>query len=201
MVNFILGSFYAFPIFSAAWLCQQTSWYRNWCGVQRPASVVHPSLVSIISELMAWISFKFQLLVVLHNTPGCCLDFWKKSFSDYFMTYFFFFFVNIGPYESKRFKTLLLLQITTKIFKPFLNFLPNGPHKTTFGIFDILKIEILTIYFFVFVNMGSNRGKTIQNALPPTNLSLKFSNFSWIFYSIVLTYLRLEFLKFWKLKS
>ncbi len=23
-------------------------------------------------------------------------------------------------------------------------FLPNGPHKTTFGIFEILKIEILT---------------------------------------------------------
>ncbi len=24
-----------------------------------------------------------------------------------------------------------------KVFKLFLNFLPNGPHKTTFGIFEI----------------------------------------------------------------
>ncbi len=31
-----------------------------------------------------------------------------------------------------------------KVFKLFLNFLPNGPHKTMFGIFEILKIEILT---------------------------------------------------------
>ncbi len=31
-----------------------------------------------------------------------------------------------------------------KVFKLFLNFLTNGPHKTTFGIFEILKIEMLT---------------------------------------------------------
>ncbi len=31
-----------------------------------------------------------------------------------------------------------------KVFKLFLNFLPNGRHKTMFGIFEILKIEILT---------------------------------------------------------
>ncbi len=37
-----------------------------------------------------------------------------------------------------------------KAFKLFLNFLPNDPHKTTFGIFDILKTEILMIFFFFF---------------------------------------------------
>ncbi len=31
-----------------------------------------------------------------------------------------------------------------KSFKLFLTFLPNGPHKNTFGIFEILKIEFLT---------------------------------------------------------
>ncbi len=31
-----------------------------------------------------------------------------------------------------------------KVFKLFLNFLPNGPHQTMFGIFEILKIEIFT---------------------------------------------------------
>ena len=34
-----------------------------------------------------------------------------------------------------------------KLFKLLLNFLPNGPHKTTFGIFQILKIKILMIFF------------------------------------------------------
>ncbi len=50
----------------------------------------------------------------------------------------------MGPYGSKNFKTLLLLQIAAESFQPFLNFLPNGPHKSMFGIFEILKIEILT---------------------------------------------------------
>ncbi len=31
-----------------------------------------------------------------------------------------------------------------KVFNFFLNFLPNGPQKIAFGIFEILKIEILT---------------------------------------------------------
>ncbi len=30
-----------------------------------------------------------------------------------------------------------------KVFKLFLNFLPRGPHKTTLGIFEILKMYIL----------------------------------------------------------
>ncbi len=34
-----------------------------------------------------------------------------------------------------------------KVFKLLLLFVRNGTHKTTFGIFEILKIEILTIIF------------------------------------------------------
>ena len=37
-----------------------------------------------------------------------------------------------------------------KAFKLFLNFLPNDAHKNTVGIFEILKIEILIIFFFRF---------------------------------------------------
>ncbi len=44
----------------------------------------------------------------------------------------------MGPHGSENFKTLLLLQIT--VFKLFLNFLPNGPHKPTVVIFEILMI-------------------------------------------------------------
>ncbi len=48
------------------------------------------------------------------------------------------------PNGSKNVKTLLLLQIAAKCLKLVLNFPPNGPHKSIFGIFEILKIEILT---------------------------------------------------------
>ncbi len=38
-----------------------------------------------------------------------------------------------------------------KFIKILLNYLLNGPHKTTFGTFDILKIEILTMVLVVVV--------------------------------------------------
>ena len=40
----------------------------------------------------------------------------------------------------------------------FLNFLPNSPHKTAFGIFDILKIKIL-------MNMGPNGSANFKTLL------------------------------------
>ena len=46
------------------------------------------------------------------------------------------FFVNMGPYGSENFKTLLLLQIAAKVFTLLLNTPSNGPHKPTFGIFE-----------------------------------------------------------------
>ncbi len=36
-----------------------------------------------------------------------------------------------------------------KDLKLILKFLPSGPHKTTFGILEILKIEILTNFIRV----------------------------------------------------
>ncbi len=53
-----------------------------------------------------------------------------------------------------------------KVCKLFLNFLPNGPHKTTFGIFEILKIEILKQILLVSVNMGPNGSESFNT--PPT---------------------------------
>ena len=81
----------------------------------------------------------------------------------------------MGPYGSPYFKTLLSqiafwppeLVVHThlcggnktltrqndksqsKAFKLFVNFLPNGPNRTTFGIFEILIIEISVIFFFL----------------------------------------------------
>ncbi len=45
----------------------------------------------------------------------------------------------MGPNGSENFKTLLLLQIAAKSFELVLNFPPNGPHKSMFGIFEILS--------------------------------------------------------------
>ncbi len=45
----------------------------------------------------------------------------------------------MGAKASKRYSSV---KSQPNVFKLFLNFLPNGPHKTMFGIFEILKIEI-----------------------------------------------------------
>ncbi len=50
-----------------------------------------------------------------------------------------------------------------KVFKLFLNFLPNGPHKNRWGIFEILKIEILTN--FIRFNMGPNGSENFKTLL------------------------------------
>ncbi len=44
----------------------------------------------------------------------------------------------MGAKISKRYSSY---KSQPKVLKLFLNFLSNGPNKTTFGIFEILKIE------------------------------------------------------------
>ncbi len=68
----------------------------------------------------------------------CCgWNKWQLPLANWYISHFiifflflrvFFIFVNMGPYESENYKTLLLLQITAESFQIFLNFLPNGPH-------------------------------------------------------------------------
>ncbi len=53
----------------------------------------------------------------------------------------------MGPNGSENFKTLILLQIAAKELKLLLKFPPNGPRKTTLGIFEILNFRLLTIFF------------------------------------------------------
>ena len=47
----------------------------------------------------------------------------------------------MGAKISKRYSSY---KSQPKVFTLFLNFLPNGPHKIAFGIFETLKIEIFT---------------------------------------------------------
>ncbi len=108
--------------FSSAWLCQQRSW--NW-----NSSVVRPSVHrQSVASIIVWIYFEFsasycmdlfRILVVasLRPYPRTVLNFWKKKrFFFYFFLPIFFISVNMGPHGSKKFKTLLLLQITAKSF-------------------------------------------------------------------------------------
>ncbi len=60
---------------------------------------------------------------------------------------FFSFSLTCDPMGVKISKRYSSYKSQLKAFKLFLNFLPNGPHKTTFGIFEILKIEILMNFF------------------------------------------------------
>ncbi len=53
----------------------------------------------------------------------------KKWFLDFLRMIFVF--INMGPYGSKKFKTLLLPQITFEFFQTFLKFLLSCPHKST----------------------------------------------------------------------
>ena len=70
-----------------------------------------------------------------------------ENFYEYFS-----FSLTLDPMRAKLSKRYSSYKSQPKAFKLFLNFLPNGPHKTS-GIFEILKIEILTIFSF-FLDMG-----------------------------------------------
>ncbi len=73
-------------------------------------SVRRPSVTSITTEVTAWIAFKFQLWLPLVH---------MSSFHFFFLFFriFFFVFVNMGPYGSQNFKTLILPQISFESFQ------------------------------------------------------------------------------------
>ena len=163
-----------------AWLCQQSSWNRNLSVVCRPSSVIgRPSVRPSVSQLSlnlimhAFLS-KFGFCFPWSIRSDVFLIFEKKMVFFFYFIQIFIVFVNMGPYGSPDFKTLLLLQIAAESFQTFLNFLPNGPHENTFGIFEILIIEILTIFFRFH---GTQWEWKFQNATPPTDHSQKLSNF------------------------
>ncbi len=65
------------------------------------------------------------------------------NFENWNLNEFYSFSLTWDPMGVKISKYYYAYKSQPKAFKLVRNFLPNGPHKTTFGIFEILKIEIL----------------------------------------------------------
>ncbi len=60
----------------------------------------------------------------------------------------------MGPYWRKRFKSYFSCISQQEFVKLLLNFLPNGPHKISLGIFEVLKFEFLSFRFLtIFVEI------------------------------------------------
>ncbi len=84
----------------------------------------------------------------------------------------------MGVKISKRYSSY---KSQPKVFKLLLNFVPNGPHKTTFGIFEILKIEILMIFFSLSLTwdpMGAKPSKGYSSLKSVLSLFIFFSELS-----------------------
>ncbi len=119
---------------------QQSSWNGN-------SSVVHPCR----NYLSSWCTDFFQILVVAFLWTirwGNCFYFclFIYLFIYLFILRILFVFFNMGPYGSKNFKTLLLLQIAAGSFQTSPDFFPSGPHKITFVIVEIWKFKLSLIY-------------------------------------------------------
>ena len=97
---------------------------------------IRPSVLrdTIISEPNAQISFTFWLLLPLDHTLG-------GNFFSYFLQIFFVS-VTWDPMAAKISKHSSY-KSQPKALKLFLNFLPSGPHKATFG---ILRASLIGLY-------------------------------------------------------
>ncbi len=121
-------------------------------------SVVRPSVASIIYELIAWTSSNF----------GFCFP-WGICRTHLIVT-------NI--FVTNRLKSYSSLKSLLNPFKLFMNFLLNGPHKSTvlnFWNFDVL---IFQDFSCVFVNMGPYGSQKFKTLLPPQITFESFQNFS-----------------------
>ncbi len=129
--------------------------------VLRPLSVVrrlHFESVLQLSQNLLNV-FRFQVALRLNQGVNWHLFFW-------FCLWLFHFFVNIKPYGSKNFQTLLPPQITFESVQYFSEFSSQwSSQKYFFGFFEKLWVYDFHDLFFVFVNMGPYENQNFTNAL------------------------------------
>ena len=91
--------------------------------------------VAIISEPIVQIPFKFQLWLLLGNTPRHFLT--KKCIFKFFRIFFVSVLTMLtwNPMRATTFKTLLLPQITFESFQTFSEFFQGSSQQYCFGVF------------------------------------------------------------------
>ena len=118
-----------------------------------PQFIRRPSMTQLSLNLMHGCLSNFGCCFPQANYARTLFEFKKNVFFFLFFLRIFLAFVNIGPYGNGNFKTLLLTTNRRQTFeialKRFLNFLPNVPHKTTFGIFEIEILMNLSLCLII----------------------------------------------------
>ena len=124
-------------IFSSAWLYQQSSCNRS-SSVVGPF-VHRPSMSQLSLTLIHGFLWNFSccfLLVIRQDL----FEFLKKMGRGRIFYEYFSLSLTWDPIRTKMSKLYSSYKSQPKVFKLFLNFLPNDPHKTTFGVIEIFKI-------------------------------------------------------------
>ena len=112
-----------------------------------PSSVVRPSVAQLSLNLMHGFLSNFGCWFCWAICSGVF-----AIFENFFFFWIFYesfsFSLTWDPMEAKISKRYSSYNSQPNAFKLFLNFLPYGPHKTTFRIFEILKIWNFNQFFF-----------------------------------------------------
>ncbi len=112
----------------------------------------------------------FQILVVASPGPYTQTFFFfifaKKKIFFFDFLRIFFVFVNMGPYGSQNFKTLLLPQITFESFQTFSKFSSHWSWQSSFGFLKFGLFDFSGI-LLVFVNIGPNGSQNFKTLLLP----------------------------------
>ena len=142
------------------------------------------------SSLKSLLDFSTLVLNFIHSGrhKSTAFGFWK--FWVYDCSQFFFVFVNMGPFWSKNFKTLLLPQITIKYFETSPDFFFNRPHKSTFWMFKIVSFWFLASFWnSPLYPMRELKTSIISKTRDLVQNGVKFEPQGWVFsvYRVLLT--------------
>ena len=129
--------------------------------------------ITIISEPIAWISFKVWFLLPMDHMPGFLKNFFLRIF---------FLLINMGPYGSKSFKILLLPQITFESFPEISSQCSSQKYRCV-----VWNFEFPIIQDFFSLIWGPMRAKVSKRYSSLKSLLYLFLNFSWGFFSVILT--------------
>ena len=180
-----------FPL-SYVVLCRCRNFLRTyWADFFQISVVTFPGpyawlqiLLEVLKSFQFFRSFFFREQNLQTNTPPsnhfflnffkqstlCVLEFWVYDSSGILFVFFVFQFVNMGPYRRKKFKTLLLPQVTFEFCQTSPEFSPPWSlQKYSVGFLKCWVcnfrrfVFVCFVLFFVFVNMGPYLSKIFKS--------------------------------------